>query len=108
MVHFAAGAAPHPQLHFCATTLSGTINAPNFAAIMDFVSGNLWDLWPEEKAAGAAAAAAAAAEGKPPPQFSFNPAMKFGPQPGMSPTFRLTIAVPTLAVRSAVVQLMQL
>lgn len=34
----------------------------------------------------------------PPPQVRYNPAMKFGPEPGQVPTFRLTIASPRLSV----------
>lgn len=36
-----------------------------------------------------------------PPQVRFNPNMKFGPRPDQRPSFRLTVATRSLAVRRA-------
>lgn len=83
---------------------------------MDFVGGNLDEfLHPERHAAalaaaqgGSVAAPASGAEPPPapapeappqvPPQVHFNPNMKFGPEPGQRPHFRLTIATPRVSV----------
>lgn len=78
---------------------------------MDFVGGNLDEfLHPEKHAAELAAQAGGSVAPVPeappaqptvPPQVHYNPHMKFGPQPGQVPTFRLTIASPRLSVSAA-------
>lgn len=78
------------QIHLSSTPLSATLSAPNYVTIMDFVHGNLNDFLHPKNA--------------PPPkpshpkEVNFNPAMKFGPAPGATATFRLTLAIPKVAV----------
>jgi len=78
------------QFHISATPLSVVLSAPNYTAIMDFVSGNLNDLLHP------------AGEPPMPPgvphQVRFNPALKFGPRAGATASFRLTVAVPRVVV----------
>ncbi len=96
----AAGGAPSTamttttQMHISTTPLTFIMSGPNYTTLMDFISGNLRDLLDRGVDKTPAPAAAPAAF----KQTKFNPAMKFGPPPGMAPSFRFTFAVPRLGV----------
>jgi hypothetical protein len=82
------------QMHISTTPLTFVMSGPNYTTLMDFISGNLRDLLDgsEDKTTVSAAMPAAFKETK------YNPSMKFGPPPGVAPSFRFTLAVPRLGV----------
>jgi hypothetical protein len=83
------------QMHISTTPLTFIMSGPNYTTLMDFIRGNLRDLLDRgvDKLDPAAAAKPAAFQ-----ETKFNPSMKFGPPPGMAPSFRFTLAVPRLGV----------